>query len=89
MYAVFATCDRHRALQYLQSVYPSASITDTPDCAGPLLDVIEQDIVRLQDPMMYGNRISVVAGTHWDEGRRAEIAAIAAEFHRRVTGEDA
>jgi hypothetical protein len=28
-------------------------VTDTPDCAGPLLDLVEADEVRVQDPMMH------------------------------------
>jgi len=30
----FATCERNRALEFIQKVYPSKVITDTPDCAA-------------------------------------------------------
>jgi len=63
----FATCDRKRALEYLQKVYPSKEITDTPDSAGPLLDFVEKDIVRIQDPFMYGMTIKVIPGNKWEE----------------------
>jgi len=63
----FATCERKRALGYIKKVYPSKTITDAPDSAGPLLDFVEKDIVRIQDPMMYGNRIEVVPGNNWEE----------------------
>jgi hypothetical protein len=63
----FATCERKRALEYIQRVYPSKIITDTPESAGPLLDFVEADMVRIQDPMMYGNRIQVVPGKAWVE----------------------
>jgi len=64
----FATCERHRALQFIQQVYPNKVITDTPDCAGPLLDFVEKDIVRIQDPMMYGKTIAVSPNaTNWDD----------------------
>ena len=77
----FATCDRNRALGFLQQVYPSKTITDTPDCAGPLLDLVEKDIVRIQDPMMYGNRISVSpSADNWDEKYRAEVVAACGLF---------
>lgn len=66
----FATCDRKRALEFIQKVYPSKTITDTPESAGPLLDFVEKDIVRIQDPIMYGNRIEVIPSKNWDEGMR-------------------
>ena len=72
----FATCERKRALEFLQSVYPSKPITDTPDCAGPLLDLVEKDIVRIQDPAMYGNRIEVSPNaTNWKEEYREQVIA--------------
>ncbi len=60
----FATCDRNRALYFLQEVYPSRKIEDTPESAGLLLDLVEQDLIRIQDPLMYGKRIQVVPGKH-------------------------
>ena len=63
----FATCERRRALEFIQRVYPSKEITDTDDSAKQLLDFVEKDLVRIQDPMMYGNRIQVVPGKNWIE----------------------
>ena len=63
----FATCDRKRALEFIQKVYPGKVITDTQDSAGPLLDFVEKDIVRIQDPRMYGSRIQVSPGKKWVE----------------------
>jgi len=63
----FATCERNRALGFIQKVYPSKTITDTPESAGPLLDFVEQDLVRVQDPMMYGSQIQIVPGSKWAE----------------------
>jgi hypothetical protein len=72
----FATCERKRALEFIQKVYPSKMITDTPECAGPLLDLVERDIVRIQDPMMYGNRIAVSQNANnWDEKYRDDVIA--------------
>lgn len=78
----FATCERKRALGYIQKVYPSKTITDTPESAGPLLDFVEADIVRIQDPLMYGNQIEVRPGKKWveDAAKRAEIQAACRAF---------
>ena len=63
----FATCERKRALEYIKRVYSSKTITDTADSAGPLLDFVEKDLVRIQDPTMYGKQIQVVPGKNWKE----------------------
>ena len=73
----FATCERKRALNYIQQVYPLKAITDTPDSAGGLLDLVEQDLVRIQDPMMHGSKIAVIPGSKYKEDAemRAKIVA--------------
>lgn len=73
----FATCNRKSALEFIRQVYPSKNITDSPKSAGPLLDFVERDLVRIQDPMMYGNRIQVVPGKAWveDENVRKQVVA--------------
>ena len=72
----FATCERHHALGFIQKVYPSKNITDTRDSAGPLLDLVERDIVRVQDPAMYGDRIEVSPNaTNWKEEYREQVIA--------------
>ena len=45
----FATCNRHSALEYIKRVYPDNVITDTDDCAKPLLDLVQEDYLRIQD----------------------------------------
>lgn len=77
----FATCVRKTALGFIQRVYPSKTITDTPDSAGPLLDYVEKDIVRIQDPMMHGNNIQVIPGTNWVEDTREDIIKACRLFH--------
>ena len=79
----FATCNRRSALGFIQRVYPSQAITDTPDSAGPLLDFVEKDIVRIQDPMMHGNRIEVLPGSNYveDSETRAAIVKACQQFH--------
>ncbi|NIR76736.1 MAG: hypothetical protein GWN53_17030 [Gammaproteobacteria bacterium] len=76
----FATCVRPKALEYIQKVYPSKEITDTEDSAGPLLDLVEAGVVRVQDPTMYGNRIGIIPGKNWDDSRRGEVTKAAALF---------
>jgi len=61
----FATCDRRRALQFLQKLYPSKQITDTPESAGPLLDFVEADVVRITDPDFH--RGEVIQSKNWDD----------------------
>jgi len=69
----FATCERKRALGYLQKVYPSKEILDTPESAKPLLDFVEKDVVRIQDPMMYGSKIGIVPGNNWDANQKQAV----------------
>lgn len=71
----FATCERDAALRFIRTVYPSRIIIDTPESAGKLLDYVEKDIVRIQDPMMHGSSIQVSPATNWDEKYRDEIVA--------------
>lgn len=83
MFINFATCERGRALEFIQRVYPSKTITDTPESAGPLLDLVEQDIVRIQDPMMYGKRIEVTPGKKWDERHRSTVVVAGKQVHNQ------
>lgn len=72
----FATYERRRALEYIQRVYTSKTITDTPNSAGPLLDLVEADIVRIQDPAMHGNQIAVSPNaSNWKEEHRERVIA--------------
>lgn len=78
----FATCERARALGFIQKVYPSKTITDTPESAGPLLDFVAQDIVRVQDPMMHSMSPQVIPGKNWNESYRDAVIAAAMIFHK-------
>jgi len=78
----FATCERRRALGFIQAVYPSKTITDTPESAGPLLDLVEKDIVRIQDPALYGGRIAVSPNaSNWKEEYRDQVIGACKLFH--------
>lgn len=73
MFVNFATCNRSDALKYLQTASPGDNITDTPDSAGPVLDLVAKDVLRVQDPLMHGNRIAVIAGNNYSESHEAEV----------------
>lgn len=85
MHIEFATCERLTALNFLRAVYPGKDVVDTPDCAGPLLDLVAQDILRVQDPMMYGGRIGIVAGKAYEAHHAEQAASTAQEFARRAS----
>ena len=90
MIVEFATCERKRALSYIQQAYPGRTVTDTPECAGPLLDLVEQDIVRIQDPAMYGTRINVSPNaTNWKEEYREQVVAAGELLRAAVAAEAA
>ena len=69
----FATSERQTAFGYIQKVYPTKTITE--DQCSKLLDLVNRDILRIQDPMMYGNRIGVIQGAAYKAGDKPEIDA--------------
>lgn len=75
----FATCDRKRALGFLQKLYPSAAIEDTPEDAAPVLDLVARDVIRISDPDFHGGM--VVASTHYAEVPADEIQTVLRKFH--------
>lgn len=84
MHIEFATCERSSALKFIQRVYPNYTISDTPDSAGPLLDLVERDVMRVQDPSMYGNRIAIVPGNNFTEADRDSCTKACRDFLLRV-----
>ena len=65
----FATCVRNKALEYIQKALPSVEENDIV----LLLDLIEKDILRVQDPHMYGSRIGIVPGQKYNNKFKNEI----------------
>ena len=80
----FATCDRNTALGFIQRVYPNHVITDTPESVGKVLDFVEKDYIRVQDPMMYGKRIALESGKKYDESKMPEIMTAVNAFMETV-----
>ena len=66
----FATCNRKTALEYLEKLYPSYTVTE--EVAKPFLDLLEKDIIRLQDPFMYP-RVAVVPGKNYKDEHQGEV----------------
>ena len=68
----FATCVKSKALEYIQKVLPSGKITE--DSINLLLDLVDKDILRVQDPFMYGSRIGIIHGKKYDTAFESDIA---------------
>ena len=79
----FATCERNRALGFLQKLYPGEDITDTEDSAKAFLDLVAADIVRVPDPYMHGPRVAIYPSTNWDETKAKEYKAVLFAFHEK------
>jgi hypothetical protein len=73
MYINFATTNRSTAHSYIQKVYDDLQITDTDDCAKPMLDLVEKNLLCVQDPAMYGSRIAIQPTQIWDEKYRVDF----------------
>lgn len=63
----FATCEPKRALEFIRKVYSSYTITE--EQCKEVLDLVAQDIIRIQDPMMHGSTIQVVVGNKFDASK--------------------
>lgn len=74
----FETCDRRRALGFLQKLLPAYVVEDTPECAGPLLDFVAADVIRIPDPDHHPNG-RVYPSKNWSDDK--EGAVVAAHAH--------
>lgn len=70
----FETCDRQRALGFLRRFITSRVVQDTPEDAGPLLDFVEADLIRIPDPEMHPSG-AVFPGKSWTDDKREEVLA--------------
>lgn len=59
---------RRLTLEYLHRASFAKNCTDTPSSAGPLLDLIEQDVFFMMGPTPDENRIRYSTGKNWKEG---------------------
>ena len=56
----FATCEPKRALEFIRTVYSERTVTE--EQCKEVLDLVAQDIIRIQDPMMHGSAIQIEVG---------------------------
>lgn len=70
----FCSRDREHALRCLRVAAAQPELMDTKDSAGPLLDLIDQDVVRVQDPDFHWPA-KVITGKKWDSKRVDEVKA--------------
>ena len=66
----FATWDRKLALKFLQGHHPSWNLEDTPERAGPVLDLVEENLFLIVDPRCRRGEITI--GQKWDPSRGQE-----------------
>jgi hypothetical protein len=74
----FETCERRRALEYLQVFYPSRNLKDEGKTKA-LLDLVEADIIRIPDPKYHPSG-QVYPNKNWDKTKANEYLKILEEF---------
>lgn len=79
MHLQFATCERNRALGFLQKLYPSRNLTNIGKTKA-VLDLVEQDIFRIPDPSMHGPSVGIFPSTNWDDTKRDEYIKALTDF---------
>ena len=67
----FATCSRELALKYLSE----ANSKITKEKISKLLYLVKEDILRVQDPVIYGSRIGIIYGKKYSSKFDKEIQA--------------
>lgn len=63
---VFATCERRRALSFIQKLYPGREVKDE-GAVSNVLDFVEADMIRIGDPEFHGGQVF--------EGAKSGLAA--------------
>lgn len=79
----FETCNRNRALFFLQQLYPNSEIIDTKESANAILDLVEKDIIRIPDPNMHGKRANIYPSTNWDDLNKDQYMKTLTDFHNK------
>jgi hypothetical protein len=78
----FATCEVPRAVQFIQKMYPSKEVT--AEKMPLLLDLIRQDILRVQDPDFH-RPCQIIAGNNYDNAKHgAAVNAALSEFKANI-----
>jgi hypothetical protein len=78
----FATCCRQTAVGYLKRVYPTHGdkVVESALPVKELLDLVSADIVRVQDPKMYGENIGIMPGNNYTKRCSSEVREICMAF---------
>ena len=71
MSIMFVTCDKERALGFINKMYPENEDL-VLDEIPLLIDLIEKDILRVQDPEFH-NPCQIVAGKNYSEDYNEDI----------------
>lgn len=74
----FSTNDQVTALSYLKRVYKKEV---TEDSSKDILSLVTDGLIRIQDPIMYGNKIRVVPAKEVTKEQREKISSICIKFH--------
>ena len=74
----FSTCVPNEALARLQKVEPESGYT--AENIPLLLVLVGEDVLRVQDPYMYGNRIGIMPGNNYNADRKLEVDKAVAEL---------
>lgn len=79
---MFATCDKKRALGFINSMYPELDII-VEDDIPLLMDLIGRDILRVQDPDFH-KPSQIVSGNNYSAEYDAEIQEAIEELKKIV-----
>jgi len=74
----FATCNRSFALDFLKRMYPEREGRDVP-FVHDLLDYVEKDVIRIQDPMMHSSP-QIIAWKNWSDAEQENIVKLAQQL---------
>jgi hypothetical protein len=78
----FASCQWNPyAKSFIQQMYPSITIED--DKIPLLIDLINRDVLRVQDPNFH-SPCQIVAGTNYQDSLTTEVHEAIEEFKREV-----
>ena len=79
----FATCERHKALDYLRVFYPNHDVLETDENVKIVLDHVENDIVRIPDPVFHPEGC-ITPSRNWDESIKSEVIEALTKMHNNL-----
>lgn len=79
----YSTCNRGVAMEFLVKIYPGTVIEDVGKTRA-LLDLVEADKVRIQNPAIYGRFSEIVQGANYSQREKQEIERVCEDFVREI-----